>query len=37
MPSETIVVVSVVLAAFAFFAAVLTYSDLTWSRKQRGR
>ena len=35
MPTETVVVVAVVLAAFAFFAATLTYSDLTWNRKSK--
>jgi hypothetical protein len=32
MPTETIIVVSAVTAAFAFFAAVLTYADMTWSK-----
>ena len=32
MPTETIVVLSAVIAAFVFFAAVLTYGDMTWSR-----
>lgn len=32
MPLETIIVLTGVAAAFAFFAATLTYADLTWDR-----
>lgn len=32
MPTHTIITLSGVLAAFVFFACVLTYSDLTWSK-----
>ena len=35
MPIESIVVVSAVTAAFIFFAAVLTYGDMTWSKPTR--
>ena len=35
MPTETIVVLSAVIAAFAFFAAVVTYADMTWSKAPR--
>lgn len=37
MPTETIVVLSAVIAAFVFFAAALAYGDMTWSRPQRYR
>jgi hypothetical protein len=41
MPTETIIVLIGVIAAFVLFAAVLTYGDLTWSkappRKDAGR
>ena len=37
MPTETVVVLSAVTAAFIFFAAVLAYGDLTWSRAPRRR
>lgn len=30
MPAETVIVVSGVLAAFAFFSAVVVFGDLTW-------
>ncbi len=33
MPTDTIIVVSGVLSAFAFFAVTLIYSDLTWRPK----
>nr|WP_292773908.1 hypothetical protein [Mesorhizobium sp.] len=32
MPTETIVVLSAVVATFVFFAAVVTYGDMTWSK-----
>lgn len=32
MPTETIVVVSAIVAVFVFFAAVVTYGDMTWSK-----
>ena len=35
MPTETIIVLSGVMIAFVFFACVLTYSDMTWSRAPR--
>jgi hypothetical protein len=35
MPVDTILVLSGVLAAFAFFAATLTYSDMTWEPRHR--
>ncbi len=35
MPTETIIVLSGVIAAFAFFTVALTYSDLTWSKSPR--
>lgn len=35
MPAETVVVVAVVLVAFAFFAGMLTYADMTWNRNRR--
>ncbi len=35
MPTETIVVLSAVVAAFVFFAAVVTYGDMTWARAPR--
>jgi hypothetical protein len=37
MPTETIVVVAAVMAAFVFFAVVLAYSDMTWSKTPRRR
>lgn len=35
MPAETVTVVFLVLAAFAFFAGTLTYADMTWNRRRR--
>ena len=35
MPIESIVVVSAVVAAFIFFAGVLSYGDMTWSKPTR--
>ncbi len=35
MPTETTVVLAGVMVAFAFFAVVLAYSDLTWSKAPR--
>lgn len=32
MPTETILALGVILAAFAFFATALTYADMTWDR-----
>lgn len=32
MPLDTLVTLGFVAAAFAFFAGVLTYSELTWNR-----
>ncbi|MCX7305822.1 MAG: hypothetical protein NTV73_16055 [Hyphomicrobiales bacterium] len=37
MPTESIVVVAAVVAAFVFFAAVVTYSDMTWAKAPRGK
>jgi len=36
MPTESIVVVVAVVAAFVFFAGVVTYSDMTWSPRGKG-
>ena len=35
MPAETVVVVALILAAFAFFAGTLTYADITWNRNRK--
>ncbi len=35
MPAETVTIVVAILAAFAFFAATLTYADMTWNRGRR--
>jgi|GEM_PF-4733007 hypothetical protein len=35
MPTDTVVVVALILAAFAFFAGTLTYADLTWNRNHK--
>ena len=35
MPTETIIVLSAVTAAFAFFAAVLSYADMSWSKSMQ--
>ena len=35
MPTETIIVLSAVIGAFAFFAGMLTFADLTWSKPPR--
>ncbi|WP_268932171.1 hypothetical protein [Neoaquamicrobium microcysteis] len=32
MPTETIITLGGIIAAFAFFAAVLTFADMTWDR-----
>lgn len=32
MPLDTVLVLAFVGAAFAFFAATLTYADMTWDR-----
>jgi hypothetical protein len=37
MPTDTILVLGGVLAAFVFFACVLTFADMTWSRPARRR
>ena len=37
MPTETIVVLAGVMAAFVFFGVVLAYSDMTWSKAPRRR
>lgn len=37
MPTETIVVLAGVTAAFVFFGVVLAYSDMTWSKAPRRR
>ena len=34
MPTESIIVTSAVVAAFAFFAAVVIFTDMTWSRSK---
>lgn len=35
MPSDSLLVVSVVTAAFVFFAVVVAYVDMTWDKGQR--
>ncbi len=35
MPTDSIIIVSAVTAAFVFFAAVVTYSDMTWAKAPR--
>jgi len=35
MPTETIIVLSGVMAAFVFFAVVVVFSDMTWSKTPR--
>ena len=35
MPAETLLVVAAIVAVFGFFAAVLTFSDMTWDRQRR--
>lgn len=37
MPAQTIFVLSCVGVAFAFFAATLTYADMTWNKAPRSR
>ena len=32
MPSDTLIVVAGVIAAFAFFSIVVAFGDLTWKR-----
>ena len=32
MPTDSIIVTCAVVAAFVFFAAVLSYSDMTWAK-----
>lgn len=32
MPTDTVIVLGAVAVAFVFFAAVLTYVDMTWDR-----
>ena len=32
MPTETLFVVTGVLAAFAFFSAIVIFGDMTWNR-----
>jgi multisubunit Na+/H+ antiporter MnhC subunit len=35
MPTETILVVSAIVAGFAFFAAVVTIADMTWDKSRK--
>lgn len=35
MPFETTVTVVAIIAVFAFFAAVLSYSDMTWNNPKK--
>ena len=35
MPTETIIVLAGVIALFAVFTIVVTYSDMTWSKPPR--
>jgi uncharacterized RDD family membrane protein YckC len=37
MPTDSIIIVSAVVAAFVFFAAVVSYADMTWSTARRRR
>lgn len=37
MPTETLAVVAGILGVFAFFGAMLLYTDLTWDRPARQR
>jgi hypothetical protein len=32
MPAETLIVVTGVVAAFAFFSVIVVFGDLTWKR-----
>lgn len=36
MPTESLIVVTAVLAAFAFFSAIVIFGDLTWNGTGKG-
>lgn len=37
MPTDTIIVLACIGAAFGFFVTMLTIGDITWNRRPRGR
>lgn len=35
MPTETMIIVAIICALFAFFAVVVAFADATWNSKPR--
>jgi hypothetical protein len=37
MPADTVIIISAIVAIFAFFAAIVTYGDVTWDKHKSQR